>query len=1086
MTVHQSASVHHVTDPMENACSRFKDFLRLKGKQPSFTTLEALQLQVRQLEFKQRGSSTTLKIGRSVDPILKFLRTHSDAFDTMVQANPYPAALVWGTFKILLNVAWYHFHYFENLMKMLEEIGEGLPIYREYEAILDLVPESRKTLADVYYDILVFLYQAYKVYKKRRSLMLCHNLWKTFQADFGDTTSKFDHHKQILQKYVELTTAMRVKDIHSGVREVQAGVKKVEEGMKRVEAVIQNNQSKVNVDIQILSQSKIQPASLDQRKSIMKWISSSDPQMDSARASRGRVEASGQWLLGQNNEHSAIFKSWLDSTDKKILRIVGRPGSGKTVLSTAIIEHLQQQHAYRETAKPSTAVCTTYFFCSKSNQGQDFQSVLAGLMKQILVQLPELPQCVVDCFQISSGNNRNTLTIADSPEKLFEEISHLFKKLYLVIDGLDELSEPGEAVKQLLQHTNHLPNVRTVLLSRDISTINCRLLSYPVIKLDGRNTGQDIDRYLNEQLDDLRLEDEEVEISPEVRDMLSKKADGMFLWVKYMMSSLRSATSLEGIVEKISEMPKDLDEFYDSILLKLARTSEELHGLAKRVIMLMCAASRPLKWEELACMLSTDGNEEEGKIIKYKSRILTACSPLIENSTETNEFRFAHASVMEYFLNPKSKRSQALQLGFAFREIDAQTEIAFVCLNYLLGLDPRSQNEEAKAKQPFLEYAETFWGYHIIRSEYSDELSGKMRDYLSIKPRRSKWMARQLFRESSGFPLQHLIATQKQLHRWDVGLKSASSKDRLDWIQDVAQILVDIDTSENGQHTTAPSDNNASAPGRLRITYFEKLMVIRDLSREYTIRQRLGEGEQWMTEALTRKQAEFGEEHISTVWLLNSLGIIYDQQHRVTLSAQTHERALRIQEKNLGPMHLETVWTVNELGRVYRHLKRYDDAIAMHERAYEALKAQLPGDELQIAWTLNTLARAYRKNGSTTKALECHEEATDIQRRLLGEDHPHFLWSIADMGRCHRDKGELSESISYHRRCLEGRKRVLGLDHADTLWAMNDLGLVLSECGKLHEANQLHQQAVEGQIKLLGESHPHTLWSQDQIRKLQF
>ncbi|KAK6336223.1 hypothetical protein TWF696_001786 [Orbilia brochopaga] len=940
--------------------------------------------------------------------------------------------------------------------------------------------------------------------------MLCHNLWKTFQADFGETISRFERHKQILTQYIELTVGMRVRNIDLGVQTLQAdvqgvgsgvrnigtevrdvgtGVRSIQAEMRRVGEGVEElrrnqlQQVRYHMDIQISSQA--QSAALDQRRSIMKWISSSDPQQDFSRVSQDRIESSGQWLLEQNNEHSAIFKSWLDSiADKRILRVVGRPGSGKTVLSTAIIDHLQQQ-TYLKNLDPRTSICTTYFFCSKSNQGQNFQAILAGLMKQILVQLREVPPCVIECFQRSSGNDRGTLTIADGPERLFKELSRSFYKLYLVIDGLDELSEPGETIKLLLQHTKALPNVRIVLLSRDIPTINTRLSSYPVIKLDGKNTSQDIDRYLKEQLEELKLDDEDVEIPPEVRDMLSKKADGMFLWAKYIMPSLRSATSLEDIVKKISEMPKDLDEFYDSILLKLA--SEELHSLARRVIMLMCAASRPLKWGELVCMLSTDGNEEEGKIIEYKSSIIKACSPLIETSAETNEFRFAHASVMEYFLNPKVKRSQAIRLGFAFKETEAQTEIAFVCLNYLLRLNPRSPIEEEEAKYPFLEYAETFWGMHIIRATYSEQLSGKMHDYLSIQSRRLTWISRQLFRESSGFPLQHLIKMQKQLHGWDDSLRDVAGTDnRLDWIQDVGRILVDIDTSdiENGQRIATPNDNNAPASGKPRITYFEKLMVIRDLSREYTIRQRLDEGESWMTEALARKQKEFGKEHISTVWLLNSLGIIYDQQHRVKLSAQTHEKALHIQENHLGPMHLETVWTINELGRVYRHLKRYDDAITMHERAHEALKAQLAEDDLQIAWTLNTLARAYRKKGSTAKALECHQKATDIQRKSLGEEHPHLLWSLADMGRCHRDRGELADSIAYHRRCLEGRQRALGLDHPDTLWAMNDLGLVLSECGQLPEANQLHQQAMEGQIKLLGESHPHTLWSRDQIRKI--
>ncbi|KAK6336222.1 hypothetical protein TWF696_001785 [Orbilia brochopaga] len=107
MAAHQttSTSTPGFIDPMEAACSRFKDFLDVKRKKPRFTTLKDLETEVKHLERKQTGSSTTFKIGQSVDPIVKFLRRHSDAFDTMVQANPYPAALIWGSLKILLNVS---------------------------------------------------------------------------------------------------------------------------------------------------------------------------------------------------------------------------------------------------------------------------------------------------------------------------------------------------------------------------------------------------------------------------------------------------------------------------------------------------------------------------------------------------------------------------------------------------------------------------------------------------------------------------------------------------------------------------------------------------------------------------------------------------------------------------------------------------------------------------------------------------------------------------------------------------------------------------------------------------------------------
>ncbi|KAK6508348.1 hypothetical protein TWF506_010442 [Arthrobotrys conoides] len=824
-------------------------------------------------------------------------------------------------------------------------------------------------------------------------------------------------------------------------------------------------------------------APTDLRQNVMNWVSNIDPGEDFARESQRRVESSGHWLL----KHQ-VYQDWLTSSETRLLRVIGCPGSGKTVLSTTIIENLQAQHP-KILARPNQIpTCTAYFYCSKStDQSQVTAVILCGLIKQILPRFEQLPTCVIDCYKKSCAAGRSSLSTADDPEALIKSIAQEFGSLYIVVDGLDEVSEPDVTIATLVKLTRTIPNIQTVLLSREIFEMTSNnMVSYPIIKLDGLNTSEDVNRFIQSRLDAIKARDPAKDFPPEVLTQISQKANGMFLWAKLMMDSLRRAYSVEDALEIVSSTPEKLDEFYDQIMMRLIAgpaSSEKMRKLARRVVMLMCAASRPLRWTELVCMLNT---AEEGvrPVKMFQSTILDACSPLIEQQPGTDVIRFVHLSVREFFLDANKATHLSIHTtGFPFLEVDAHMEVAKICLNYLL--DPNADDKWRRiltggTEIPSLqEYASKFWGSHIIRSTYDEKLSMKMHVYLSKQSRRMTWIASQLFRESSGFPLQHLIKMQKQLHEWDVGTNSANDKvkkERLDWIQDVGRVLIDIDSTD--------VNSKDLASGKSRITYFEKLMVIRDLSREYTIRQRLDEGEMWMQEALQKRQDKYGEEHISTVWLLNSLGIIYDQQHRVELSAKTHERALKIQEKELGSKHLETVWTINELGRVYRHLKRYDDAVNMHLKAFGVLKELEPNNHLQLAWTLNTLARAYRKQGSTDKSLECHREAIDYQKVSLGEEHPHVLWATADIGRCYRDKMELERSAYYHRICLEGRKKVLGMDHADTLWATNDLGLVLSEDGHMEEARKLHEVALEGQTRLLGENHPHTVWSRKQIESL--
>jgi Cdc6-like AAA superfamily ATPase len=154
---------------------------------------------------------------------------------------------------------------------------------------------------------------------------------------------------------------------------------------------------------------------------MMDWVCKTDAQDDFLRESNRRVQPCGKWLL----EH-AVFQDWLTSSNNRILRILGCPGSGKTVLSTSIIEYIQQaQHA-------DASNCTTYFYCSKSEQNQDVLSILTGLIKQILAQLDDLPSLVSDYYNRSLKSGRTSLSMNDNPALLLESLCSPFSQLYIV------------------------------------------------------------------------------------------------------------------------------------------------------------------------------------------------------------------------------------------------------------------------------------------------------------------------------------------------------------------------------------------------------------------------------------------------------------------------------------------------------------------------------------------------------------------------------------------------------------------------------------------------------------------------------
>ncbi|KAF3201557.1 hypothetical protein TWF679_011301 [Orbilia oligospora] len=662
---------------------------------------------------------------------------------------------------------------------------------------------------------------------------------------------------------------------------------------------------------------------------IMKWVSGRDPSMDFLRESQHRIHSSGQWFLGH---HAYIDWLYSDSSHNRLLRIIGCPGSGKTVLSTTIIEDLRSERQHPQSlVRSALNNCTTYFYCSAANGELQFCDyftiILSSLIKQILQQLQRLPTEVIEYYQRSLAVGRFSLSAADDPKTLLESLAREFDNLFIVIDVsydpiLYDANSSYGMIEKLFRLTRTIPNVKIILLSRRIFNLDI-LYSLPIIKLGDPDTSEDINRYIRDSLARLQERNAIKDFSPEIFNQISQRANGMFLWAKFMINSpsLGQANNEEEALEAVSSTPEGLVEFYNELLLQQITSPR-----AKEVIMLMCAAPRLLRWHELEHMLYADRQSTLVVGPLSRSTVQVGCDLFVEYLPKTDSFRFFHSSVREFFLtasNAASFQPSYFKSKFEFRirEDEAHENIAGICLNYLLDLSTTQRNRSSEPNLSLFDYASNFWGFHIIRSTYSDELSGKMHRYLSNRSRRLAWIVRQLFREPR-FPLRYLIRMQTRLSAWDSrnGSINNKQKEHLNWIRDVEQVLIPTDAVSNDL-----------ASRNRRISNFEKLMVIKDLCREYTIRQSL-EGETRIRDELQKRQNQYGEEDISTAWLLNSLGIIYGQQQsKVELSIEMHEKALKIQKACFGPDHSETMWSINELERIYRQLKRYNGAIKIQD-----------------------------------------------------------------------------------------------------------------------------------------------------------
>lgn len=782
----------------------------------------------------------------------------------------------------------------------------------------------------------------------------------------------------------------------------------------------------------------------------MQWLSPVDCAGDVAREAVARTPGTGTWLF--NHEK---FQMWRGK-QSNILWIFGPPGSGKTVLSTSAIEHLQQ---YSSENNP-----LVYFLADKlDDQKRSYIALVATFLALILAQSAQIPSELLKAFHLAQTYGRTRLSDSDSPDALLRKLVSNLPAMYTIIDGLDEFKDIPRITKLLKSLTTSNPRSYILVLSRDYPSIRHSLDAILHIDLVRSPMKFDTCAYIRAEVERLMIE--EMVLQEKVIRAVTDKADGSFLWASFILQELSSTSSVAQMEQTIAKLPDGLESLYSQIFQKLSRRSADSLCLSQAVFLWVCSSRRQLSWKELRCAIAqkTAGEPHSEKHLPFRPAVREACGDLVAFDEEQNTFRLVHLSVQEYLLGHNNEYSDNSM--YRMHKQSAHGEIAMQCLEYLHQVkvpDGKWESDE----YPLLSYATCYWCEHAIRSNFSPELHKKISSFLSDSRKRRFWLMNLLFWGPYSYPIRIIIRLQSEIRHWMNQGSNTGATTPMDaapeWMIDIMDLFLHLAQNQN-------------------ITYFKRAMNMRDLARILSHNKML-------KDAIGRIETELsstgGERHeAGHLWLLNFLGILYDQAGEVDRSLRTQQKVLRIQEAKLGVCHQETIWTVNELGRIYRHLGQLDESEQMHNRVLGVL-AESAGDEIEIAWTKSTLAKTYRKKGRFKDAIQLSQDAIDIYTKAYGEDHPHVLWILNDIGQCYRGLDKLKEAEYVLREAWQKRTTVLGADHPDTLWSANNLGIVLEEMSEYKEALHIQTMALEAQTRFYGSSHRFTFWTQEVIEKL--
>lgn len=161
---------------------------------------------------------------------------------------------------------------------------------------------------------------------------------------------------------------------------------------------------------------------------IRQWISPPDPSSNLHAAIKQRQPNTGLWFL-----ESRQFLRWTTANDS-FLWLYGKPGCGKTMLSSTVIEYITEHYYTRHTQ------AVVYFYFTFSDiEKQTNQNMVRSIIIQLISQCGRSPKAIDDLYSVCENGNKQPSH--DALMRVLQQLIKGFIKTFIVLDALDECKD---------------------------------------------------------------------------------------------------------------------------------------------------------------------------------------------------------------------------------------------------------------------------------------------------------------------------------------------------------------------------------------------------------------------------------------------------------------------------------------------------------------------------------------------------------------------------------------------------------------------------------------------------------------------
>ncbi|EWG50058.1 AGC/PKA protein kinase [Fusarium verticillioides 7600] len=518
-------------------------------------------------------------------------------------------------------------------------------------------------------------------------------------CDYADS-----HKNKRWQGYAAMTAAAYAKDLLSRIPP-----NKIEAQRRIVEVLLDLKDDVKNVSKGI--DKILHKQHSVEEKDIFQWITPIDYTPQQHDFLKRRQPGTGQWLL-----ECTEFQDWLKNS-KRGLFCPGIPGSGKTIITAIVIDHLSTSF------QGQSGIGLAFIFCNfRRHHEQTLEDLLATLLKQLTQQKSPIPNSVRDLYE--SCKNKGGRPSVEKLSTALQFVSGLFTRTFVIIDALDECQTTSGCRNAFLDELLSLQlrcGTNLLMTSRFIPEIAGSLGSQTTLEI--RPSDNDVRRYLDGRMSQLPgFIRHDRAFQDYIKDGIVRAVNGMFLLAHLYMDSLDDKMTKKAVEKAIRHFqdqnpgPNEekkidvLSQAYAEAVERIRAQKPGIRQLAEKTLLWITCAKRPLTTSELQHALAVELESEEldENNSSAVDDMVSSCAGLVIIDEESKIIRLVHYTMQDYFTRNQKKLFS-----------HAEETVASVCVQYLLfnyfksGPCTEYHDLELRLKHYSLyDYAARNWGHH--------------------------------------------------------------------------------------------------------------------------------------------------------------------------------------------------------------------------------------------------------------------------------------------------------------------------------------------------------------------------------------